>query len=295
MFNSSIRSALFMVLGMGVSSLCDAIFKLLGEYSPFMILTVRSMILIPGILIILSKENSICSIWQVNKPDQLLRSGLMGFSVVFTILALKSLDLSEYSAVFYSSPIWIAALSIPILKEKIKTITWGPLLMGFLGVYIALDPKFKSLEITGTYFAVLDVLFFSFGMILTKKHATNTLSWVIIFWNSLVNLVIGIIGLYFARWDFHVYDLPIFFLLALLNILMNLLIIKSVSLSKLSFASIFQYSSIIWGTVLGVIFFAETPNNYFYLGVLLIIAAGYILLLSSMKNLNFLKSKKVKL
>lgn len=64
---------------------------------------------------------------------------MAGSSVLF-ILGLGSLPVAEATAINFISPIFITALSIPLLGEKVGLRRWAAAAVGFLGVMLVVQP-----------------------------------------------------------------------------------------------------------------------------------------------------------
>ncbi len=65
---------------------------------------------------------------------------LLGVQICVIVLAFVTLGLVESHAVFVCYPLLVAALSGPILGERVGWRRWAAILVGFVGVLIILDP-----------------------------------------------------------------------------------------------------------------------------------------------------------
>lgn len=59
---------------------------------------------------------------------------------VFNFVAVQSLPLSLTATVFFTAPLWVCALSVPLLGEQVGPRRWAAVAVGFLGVLIATRP-----------------------------------------------------------------------------------------------------------------------------------------------------------
>ena len=69
-----------------------------------------------------------------------------GSSVLF-ILGLGHLQVAEATAINFISPIFITALSIPLLGEKVGIRRWAAAAVGFLGVMLVVQPGGSAFQI----------------------------------------------------------------------------------------------------------------------------------------------------
>lgn len=70
----------------------------------------------------------------------LLRSGLLVTATLMNFYALTFLPLTITSAIMFSSPIIVSALSAPLLGERVKPWRWFAIFVGFAGVVIVVRP-----------------------------------------------------------------------------------------------------------------------------------------------------------
>ena len=73
-------------------------------------------------------------------PLVLLRGGLLAGSTVCNFIAIPHLPLTTIATILFSAPVFVCALSGPMLGEKVGPWRWGAILVGFLGVVVALRP-----------------------------------------------------------------------------------------------------------------------------------------------------------
>lgn len=69
-----------------------------------------------------------------------LRASLLVSATVCNFYALRFLSLTVTSAIMFSSPIIVCALSVPLLGEKVGPRRWGAILLGFIGVLTVVRP-----------------------------------------------------------------------------------------------------------------------------------------------------------
>ena len=71
-----------------------------------------------------------------NPGAVVVRGGFLLFSTVLNFAALGFLPLTTTAAIFFSSPLWICLLSIPLLGEEVGPRRWAAMFVGFLGVLV---------------------------------------------------------------------------------------------------------------------------------------------------------------
>ena len=71
---------------------------------------------------------------------QVLRGVLLFASTLMNFIALQYLRLDQTSAIFFSNPLWVCALSPFLLGERIGPRRWAAVVIGFLGVLLIIRP-----------------------------------------------------------------------------------------------------------------------------------------------------------
>ena len=75
---------------------------------------------------------------------QIGRSVLLLASTLCNFAALRYLQLDEAQALTFSTPLFVAALSGPILGEWVRWRRWTAIAVGFVGVLVVIRPGFGS-------------------------------------------------------------------------------------------------------------------------------------------------------
>ena len=91
----------------------------------------------------------------------LLRTVLMMISSFTFFAALALLPLVNIFVIVFVAPIVVAALSGPLLGEKVGLWRWSAVLIGFSGVLIILEPS-TEFSLAGTIYALIGVVTVSY-------------------------------------------------------------------------------------------------------------------------------------
>ena len=128
-----------------IFTLHDAGIKLLvAGYTPLQVLFVRSAVILLLCLVFGRKRAVIRSARSPIRNALLLRSfGLLGAWLCFYTAA-SSLQLAELTTIYFASPLLVAVLAVPILKETVTPARWVSILVGFTGVVIACRPDVRA-------------------------------------------------------------------------------------------------------------------------------------------------------
>jgi drug/metabolite transporter (DMT)-like permease len=111
---------------------------------------------------------------------QIIRALAMAGSAVLFILGLTYLSVAEATAINFISPIFITALSVPLLGERVGPRRWGAAAVGFLGVMLIVQPGTSAFQLA----ALLPMgaaLGWAFVLIVTRRMSSErpeaTMAW----------------------------------------------------------------------------------------------------------------------
>jgi drug/metabolite transporter (DMT)-like permease len=260
--------------GMLLFALNDVMGKwLVATYSVSQIVLIRSV----AALIILAPF-----VWwlgwrplvRVEKPKmQVARAIISTTETMFFYAAVFYLPLADVMTYWLAAPIYIAALSPFLLGEQVGWRRWTAIVVGFVGVIIALQPSPAMFETPATAISIIGTLFFAF-LLISGRSLRNTPDTVLVFWQNVAGVVIG--GA-LAMFDWVAPSLRDLFLLGLLGVVAmsaHSLINRSLKLTDASAIAPLQYTLLFWAIVFGFIIFGDIPSLPMMIGALLIVASG---------------------
>ena len=265
----------FMVAGMFALVLMDAVAKWLIEanLSPIQVLAIRSWIVILVTLLILFSRGNLKAL-KTRRPVAHAIRGSMGFTAPFCFfLALKDLPLADATVVFFASTFILTALSALVLKERVGFHRWGAVITGFCGVLIAVNPE-GSGELSA-YLLVLCAAFVYALLLLSGKRLSEQDSVISLVFSF--NLMIGVVGTLLLPLVWVSMSWPVvgvLFLLAFLAICGHYLLTTAFSIAEVSAIAPFEYTSLVWATLVGYLFWFDIPSLRVWLGASVIIASG---------------------
>jgi drug/metabolite transporter (DMT)-like permease len=182
-----------LVLGILIFSLQDIAVKRMGNSYPVLeIVIFRTMVAIPATLFFFRMEGG--KGLPITKQHKLeFVRGLFYFlSYTTYFMGLAALPLAEVAAIKFSTPLMITVLSVILLKEKVSLQHWIALIVGFIGVMIIIRPGSASFNL-GSIFILLNVLFYVFAVLVTRRLQTTDSSATMSYYGSLVYAVVAVI------------------------------------------------------------------------------------------------------
>ena len=262
--------------------------QLVKEYHPIQIVFLRAIFAFIPVLIWVYCKSSFAELRTYQPLLHIVRS-LMGFIALFcAIVGLKYLPLAEYTVICFTSPLFLTALSIPMLKEKVGWHRWLAVIIGFMGTLIIIRPGFEVFNI-GVLFALGTSISISLLIIFSRQISWTESSASMVFWYSVISIIFALFFIPFYWETPSLTHMFVFLVVGVVGGLAQLAMIESVRLAPPSVVAPFDYTSILWATMFGYYFFAEIPQEYTVIGAAFIILSGlYILHRESQIN------KKVK-
>jgi len=203
----------------------------------------------------------------------LTRGAINVVSACCFYLGLRALPLAEATAIAFAAPLFVTALSVLILKERVDGKRWLAVLAGFAGVLIIVRPGTDAFQ-AATLLPLTTAMLYAVMMITARgiSHGEGMLTTT--FYIVAGQLVCSAVGL---PWVWHtpaLADLPYFAAVALFSTLGLALITQGFRIAPASVVAPFDYTGLIWATLLGRIFWREAPDAYAYLGALFIAGSG---------------------
>lgn len=212
-----------------------------------------------------------------NLPVELIRGlALMG-STIFNFIALTYLPLTVTSAIMFTSPLILCALSIPLLGETVGWRRWLAILVGFIGVLIIVRPG------TGAFHpaAILSVLGAACGALyalLTRKLAGVDATTTQQFYSGLVaTLCVAPFALGAWTWPSDPTGWFAFGLIGVAALTGHQIITVAHRFAPASVLAPFSYFQIIYMTASSWFIFHQPPEVSLYVGAPIVIASGLYL------------------
>ena len=204
---------------------------------------------------------------------QLARGVILIAEVCVMVLAFTKLGLIASHAVFTCYPLLVAALSGPILGEKVGWRRWAAILVGFVGVLIILQPGSGVFSPWALVPFAAALLFAVYGL-LTRFVARRDAASVSFFWTGIVGaLAISPLGL--THWQTMTPpDWAWMATLCCTAVLGHWLLIKAYAVAEASAVQPFAYLQLVFASVIGLTLFHEVLRPNVVIGAGIVVAAG---------------------
>jgi drug/metabolite transporter (DMT)-like permease len=262
-----------MLAGIGLFSLNDALGKwLLTTYSVGELLLVRSaaalILLVPFV-----RQAGFAAFRAAPRPGlQIVRVVLSTLEVAMFFWAVSYLPLADTVTFYLAGPIYVTALSVVLLGERVGWRRWTAVLVGFAGVMLAMRPTAASLTLPALI-ALVGSVFFSLLMITTRllRETSNT---VLIAGQIGGTLLFGAVLAPCGWVTPRAIDVGLMAILGVVAMAALACVNRSLKLAPASVVVPYQYTIIVWAIVLGYGVFGDVPDPFTLAGAAIIIATG---------------------
>lgn len=267
---------LLMLLGMVMFSLNDVLGKwLVATYSVGQLMLIRSIAAMVVLAPFFWKVG-----WRrlvdVGRPKlHLVRAALFAFEASAFYFAVAYMPLADAMTYWLAAPIYVAAMSPLLLGEKVGWRRWTAIIVGFIGVVIALEPSRETFALPALI-ALAGSLAFSFAMVLSRTLRT-TPDTTLVFWQVAGAAIFA--GVWCiadpAGWaPVSSIDFGLLSLLGVVAMGAHMLVNRSLKLADAATVVPLQYSLLLWAVVFGWMFFGDAPRSAMLIGAGFIVASG---------------------
>jgi drug/metabolite transporter (DMT)-like permease len=203
---------------------------------------------------------------------QIGRVTLSTLEVAMFFWSVSYLPLADTVTFYLAGPIYVTALSVLLLGERVGWRRWTAVLVGFGGVLLALRPSAATLTLPALI-ALTGSIFFAFLMIATRslRETSNT---VLVAGQITGTLIFGAL---WAPFDWMTPTVPDFLLMSafgVLSIVALACVNYSLKVAPASVVAPYQYTFILWAIGLGYLVFGDVPDALLLAGAAIIVAAG---------------------
>jgi drug/metabolite transporter (DMT)-like permease len=274
---------LFAFSAYALYSCCDAIIKGLGHglsvYEIAFFTTLFS--LVPVFLTTPKHENGLY-FWKLKNPWLVHMRGVSGvIGNACIIYAFVTIPLAEAYSIAFLAPIFIVLISVLVLKETVSVQRWLILAASFIGVLIVVRPGFRELHpghITAVIAAIAGAVTTTVLRRVAKEETRVSLigmaSLYILVVNGTLMLVTG--QMHWLNWT----ELLWLLVIGALGGTGNMLFIAATRAVQASQIAPLQYSQIFWAILFGAVFYREYPDAVGVGGLVVIVVAGVLNVLS---------------
>ena len=192
--------------------------------------------------------------------------------------AISALPLATAITLNYTSPLFLALLLTLWLKEKPHWRLIGAILVGFVGVVLLLRPNLHTEQIIGGVMGLTSGFLAGIAYLNVKQlGALGEPDWRVVFYFTLI-CTLGA-GAWMLIHQFHALSwqtLPILLGLGTTATLAQLAMTRAYRVGKTLVVGSLAYSTVIFASLFGILFWDEWLSPFSWLGIGLIVTSGVL-------------------
>ena len=267
---------LLMVATTFVFAVQDGISRhLAGEYNVYMVVMIRYWFFAAFVITVAARNaGGVRAAAATRQPLlQAFRGLLLAAEICVMVSAFVVLGLVEAHAIFASYPLLIAALSGPILGERVGWRRWTAIVLGFVGILIILEPGGQVFSAAALIPLTAALMFALYGL-LTRYVARLDTTATSFFWTGVMGAVaMTAVG----TWHWQPMVPPDWIWMGILCItgaLGHWLLIRTYEVAEASAVQPFAYLQLVFASAIGLMVFGETLRTNVVIGAGIVVAAG---------------------
>jgi len=198
--------------------------------------------------------------------------GVLG-SAIFFITGLRFLPVAEASATAFVSPLFVTALSIVFLGEKVGVRRWIATAVGLFGVLIILRPGTSAFHLAAL-FPVASAFSWASTLVLTRMMSGRETILTTMAYSAVVGLVVLTAMVPFV-WVAPT-GREIFFgiVVGVASTMGNGIVVLAYRYGDASVLAPFSYIQLLWVSILGFFVFGALPDIWTITGAAFVVASG---------------------
>ena len=247
---------------------------LVATYSVSQVVLLRSIVALVVLVFLMWRNRT--RLFPVQNPLlQFVRVAAATLEVVCFYYAVRNLPLADVMTYWLAAPIYVAAASPWLLGERVGPWRWGAILLGFVGVLVALQPGAGGLNAAVVVSLVGSMAFAV--MMVSARALRGTPDLALVFWQTAgAALAAGVVAP-LAWVPTPAFDLFLLAALGIVAMVAHLAIARALKLADAATISPLQYTLLFWAVIFGWLVFGDIPASNLALGAAIIVASGLVI------------------
>jgi len=204
---------------------------------------------------------------------QVMRGAALLGSSLFFITGLRFLPIAEASATGFVSPLFVTALSIVFLGEKVGVRRWIATGLGLLGVLIILRPGTSAFHLAA-FFPIVSALSWAATLIMTRMMSGREPVITTMTYSALTGVAIltALVPFVWVTPSWH--DILFGIFIGVASTAGQWIVVLAFRYGDASVLAPFSYTQLLWVSILGFFTFGEVPDAWTVTGAAFIVSSG---------------------
>ncbi len=264
-----------MLLSILLFSLMDASVKWLGAtYPTAQIMFFRCTVALAPVLVIILMRGG----WSILRTNQknlhLLRSVLGIAAMGFAFYAFSLMPLAEAISILHTSPLFMTALSVILLRESVGIRRWSAIILGFIGMLMVVRPGADMLA-SGSLFMLAAAFLIGCTTIVIRHLGKIDDPVCITFYFTVTGIAVSTAGIFIQGWQQPpLLDLALLIMVGLFGGVAQYLMTLSYQHLAVGVVAPLKYLTIVFGGSIAFLVWDEVPDLQSVFGISIIIVSG---------------------
>ncbi|MCA6111851.1 DMT family transporter [Bradyrhizobium cenepequi] len=204
---------------------------------------------------------------------QCVRGAALLGSSLFFISGLRFLPIAEAASTSFVSPLFVTALSIIFLDEKVGLRRWIATGVGLFGVLIILRPGTSAFH-TAAFFPLLSAFCWASTLVMTRMISGRDAAITTMTYSAIVGFAILSLMVPFAWVTPTWQDILFGVVVGVASTAGQWIVVLAFRYADASVLAPFSYTQLLWVSILGYLVFGEVPDAWTITGAAFIVASG---------------------
>ena len=274
-----------MLAGIAGFAIMDATIKwLTADYPVPQVVALRSWFGLPILIMLALREGGLPALGTKRPMVHIGRYLLVLLLSLSFFWVLSMMKLVDAIAIAFAAPIIITALSVPLLKEAVGPRRWVAIAIGFCGVLIMLRPGMGVFQ-WASIAALGSAVVYALLMITTRAFKSTESTASLMLYPQLGMSLTGLLMVNYFWVTPTMFDLALFAFAGFFGSIGVMCLTQAFRLAPAAAIAAFEYTALVWATLLGYLVWGELPDRYTLVGALVVIASGlYIIYRETRKS-----------
>jgi len=213
-----------------------------------------------------------------SQPKAIMGRSVLGtISLIVTFAAFAAMPMADATAFIFTSSLFIPVLGIFLLVEKVGIYRWSAIIIGFIGVLVMLSPT-GNVNFVGAGLALSAASMHAILQIVLRKLGKTEKPETVTFYFVLIGTILAAIPMPFIFTPPTLAEIPLILGVGLSGVLAQFLVSTAYKYAEAAIVTVFNYSGIIWATLLGWFIWGDWPAITIWIGGFIVISSNIFII-----------------
>lgn len=268
----------FMLVAVSLFSVLNVLVKTLAAGYPVAeVAFFRNLFALPLICLMVAMGGGWDQLRTRRLGAHLWRSAIGVTCMLLLFLAFDLLPLADAVAYSFAAPLFVTALSVPLLGERVGLHRWGAVVVGFVGVLLMLRPGGEVLNL-GALAALAAALCQALAMVAIRQLTRTEAPLVTVFYFTVFSTLLTGLLLPLGWRTPLGWDLALAVSLGVVGGIAQYCLTRAHALAPAALVAPFNYMALLWSVLFGFVIWGDVPEPLTMAGAAVVMASGLFIL-----------------